>query len=70
MLNKFLLRENILRSIHNFLFRCYHCDEKIEVEKGLEEPIETNDSDKLIFSVTEIFPYDDIIQKIIKNITP
>ena len=75
VLSEFPLPENILSNIHNFAYRCYHCDKKVKAEKVLKERIETNDLclynvDKLIFRVCESFPCYDIVQKIIKNITP
>ena len=75
VLNEFPLPENILGNIHNFTYRCYHCDKKVEAEEELQERIETNDLclynvDKLILSASESFPCYDIVQTIIKNITP
>ena len=75
VLNQMPLPENILNNIYGFTYRCYHCDKKVEAEEELKERIETNDLclynvDKLILSASESFPCYDIVQKIIKNITP
>ena len=75
VLSELPLPENILSNIHNFTYSCCHCDKKEKAKEEQKERIETNDLflynvDKLFLSASESFPCYDIVQKIIKNITP
>ena len=75
VLNELPIPENILNNIYSFTCSCYDCEKKVKAEEILEERAEANDLflfnvDKLFLSVSEIFPCYDIVQTIIKNITP